>query len=259
MRIKSDHPPRGRKTTGHLIGGPLFFDLDFVEEELPISLWRLIDILDTVGELVEYMMDRGGYQLGSLAFSGFRGIHLTFQSTEETAVIRLGPHARDYSKLKVLNRERRQIARAVGYWNPDWDWEVSGDIWRVSRVPLSIHGESALCSIKLDPPFTPSHLQDQIKMASPFTLNRRVRVRIKKPVPLFTFIDGVTYGPFRKGWSVKLPIAVALHLIWQDMARPRETGPSNIGRWYRPMWRTLFGRREHNSHMADSSVGSVCV
>jgi hypothetical protein len=259
MRIKSENPPRGRKTTGYLLGGPLFFDLDFVEEGKPISLWRIIDSVDAVEELVEYMFDRGGYQLGSLAFSGFRGIHLKFRPTEETDVIRLSSLDRDFTKLKVLNRERRQLARAAGYWHPGWDWEVSGDVWRVSRVPLSIHGDSALCSVGLGIPFTSSHLQDQLKNASPFSSDRKIKVRVKKPVPLFTFIDGVTYGPFRKGRSVKLPIAVALHLIWQEMARPRETGPNNIGGWFRPGWRTLFGKRKHDSRMADSSVGGVCV
>jgi len=74
-----------------------------------------------------------------------------------------------------------------------------------------------------------------------------------KSVPLFTFVNGETYGPFRKGWATKLPIAVALHLIWQDTARSREEGPAQAGAWFDRGWQILFHFNADKRNIVSSS------
>ncbi|MFW9887645.1 MAG: hypothetical protein ACFFER_05645 [Candidatus Thorarchaeota archaeon] len=234
MRIKSENPPRGRVTQGYLLGGPLFFDIDVIDDGTPFSLWRILDCIGLVEDLFDAILDRGGYKIGSVVFSGFRGIHMTFDSIDPELPIVL-KHNHN-SELRSMKRERIQLARSIGNWLPRWDWQVSGDIWRVSRVPLGIHGTSALAALRLTLPLTQKNLRNHLSQASPFSLRRSIRLRMRRPVPLFTFIDGETYGPYRKGWATKLPIAVALHLIWSEFAKPREQGPKNASRWFWEGW-----------------------
>jgi hypothetical protein len=154
--------------------------------------------------------------------------------------------------LKSFRRERMQIARSVGNWCPEWDWKVTADIWRVVRVPWSMHGTSALRVITLEPPYTSRRFREQLCHASPFSFNRQLRIRITRPVPMFTFIDGESYGPYRRDWVTRLPIAVALHLIWQDFAKPRDNGPWSASSWFDKGWQILF----HDSASKKGMVGS---
>ena len=78
---------------------------------------------------------------------------------------------------------------------------------------------------------------------------------MKQSVSLFTFIDGETYGPFRKGWATKLPIAVALHLLWQDLAKPREQGPTQAGAWFDRGWQILFRDSANRRDVVSSRRG----
>jgi len=148
-----------------------------------------------------------------------------------------------------------QTARSIGHWCPEWDWTVSADIWRVVRVPWSIHGLSALRAITFTPPYTPNRFREQLKQASPFSFERQLRIRIIRPVPLFTFIDGETYGPYREDWVTRLPIAVALHLMWQDSAKPRDPGPWSAGAWFERGWQILFHESASKEVMVKSPVG----
>jgi len=240
MRFKTESPPRGWKSSGYLLGGPLLFDADFIEKREPFSLWKIVDASSMIQELIETVQDRGDFHATRVMFSGFRGVHVALDTTEsEVSPITLHPNRRDRSLLS-LKYLRKQVARSLGYWCPGWDWSVSADIWRVSRVPWSIHGKSALRAIVFNPPYTSKSIENQLANATPFSQERKLRVRITRFVPAFTFVDGNIYGPFTKGWATKLPIAVANHLIWQDWAKPRESGPRNSGNWFGKDWQMLF-------------------
>jgi len=253
-KFKTEEPPRGQESTGYFLGGPLIFDADLTGKKEPFSLWRLMDSVNMVLELVETLEDRGEYQLRQVLFSGMRGIHVLVQDTSSLReAIKLSKRrGRD---LRNHIRERLQTARSIGKWCKGWDWKVSTDIWRVSRVPWSIHGTSALRALPLKKPFTATSFRDQLQAASPFSNVRKIRIRMKQSVPLFTFIDGETYGPYRKGWATKLPIAVALHLIWQDLAKPREQGPTQAGAWFDRGWQILFRGGADMRNIASSHRG----
>jgi hypothetical protein len=258
MRFWSENPPRGHDSTGYFLGGPLFFDIDLIGKDEPFTLWRLIDSSYSISELIETLSDRGDYHIVSVIFSGFRGVHIVVERENKKATrIPLGLNYKTRKLLADVRSERKQVARSIGKWCSGWDWKVSADIWRVSRVPFSIHGESALSAIILKPPFSAKSIRNQLKNASPFSLTKNLHVRMKKAVPHFTFIDGETYGPFRKGWSTKLPIAVALHLIWQDYAKPRESGPKNIGEWFSRGWRNFFREDVAGSSMDKIPAGGA--
>jgi hypothetical protein len=235
---------RGHDTRGFYLGGSLLFDADILDSDQSFSLWRLMDSVELIPLLQEYLMDRGNYDLQSVIFSGFRGIHVMFKPEAGLErPIDLGQSVESQRSFQSLRLEKEQLARSIGMWVEGWDWKVSADMWRVTRVPWSLHGRSALRAINLKPPYSPKNFRDQIQNASPFTFSRSLRVRIKRPVSIFTFIDGETYGPYPKGWATKLPIAVAMHLIWQDKAKPREEGPSAPGRWFNRGWQSLFGNQ----------------
>lgn len=239
-RFRTEGPPRGHLTKGYFLGGPLFFDLDIGDKGTPLSIWKLRASADKIRELAELLADHGHYQIKRATFSGFRGVHIVFDSGESEAPLKLGRNAYRSPAFKERQRRRMLIARSVGNWCPGWDWKVSADLWRVSRVPLSVHGASALEAIPISQPYTPKHLGEQLAKSSPFIFSRKLRIRTIHPIPLFAFIDHETYGPYRKGWATKLPIAVALHLIWLGLAKPRESGPQNAGRWFERGWQMLL-------------------
>jgi len=254
LRFRTNLYPNGRSSEGYLLGGPLLFDTDLIESRNPFSLWRLVDSADMVQELHETVSDRSDCVITRVTFSGFRGIHVAIDQVdilEESIKLGFGSNP----PLKSFQRERMQTARSIGHWCPDWDWIVSADIWRVARVPWSIHGLSALRAITFTPPYTPSRFREQLKQASPFSFDRQLRIRIIRPVPLFTFIDGETYGPYRKDWVTRLPIAVALHLIWQDFAKPRDAGPWSAGAWFERGWQILFHESSSKGDMVKSPLG----
>jgi hypothetical protein len=238
-RFKTKAPPRGKDTKGFFIDSPFIFDIDLISKTNPINLWTILDGIHYIDELLDFLNNRGQYKIVRVIFSGFRGLHIIVQSEQDSNAC---PHiVRIPSKeFKSIRLERYQLSRTIGFWFPLWDWRVSADIWRVSRVPWSIHGKSALRAIIFKPPYSMKHIREQLRLASPFSFSRKLRVRITRPIPLFTFIDGETYGPYRKGWALRLPIAVALHLIWQDGAKPRESGPISSGRWFETGWQIIF-------------------
>ncbi|MHA1138118.1 MAG: hypothetical protein ACTSSE_16695 [Candidatus Thorarchaeota archaeon] len=251
-KFKTEDPLRGNDSKGYLLGGPMIFDADLTDKREPFSLWKLMDSAEMVQELIQTLRDRGEYYQFEVLFSGMRGIHvLGHEDTGEIEPIQLTK--KRSSSLRSHIRKRFQTARSIGKWCKGWDWLVSMDMWRVSRVPWSIHGTSALRAIPLKKPYTAKNFKLQLQAASPFSLERKARIRMKRSVPLFTFIDGETYGPFRKGWATKLPIAVALHLIWQDFARPRESGLTQAGAWFDRGWQILFRSSGIRKGM-DSSV-----
>ena len=206
-----------------------------------------------VRDLQEMLQDRGEFRAVRVLFSGLRGIHvLVEEDREDFEPIRIDSESRRNWAIVEYIRERYQVARSIGKWCQGWDWQVSADIWRVSRVPWSIHGSSALRAIPLEQPYACSSFRDQLRAASPFSLERRFRIRTIRPVPLFTFINGESYGPFRKGWATKLPLAVALHLIWLGLAKPREKGPSQVGAWFDKGWQLFFRSGASSNGMAAS-------
>ncbi|MFW9886756.1 MAG: hypothetical protein ACFFER_01150 [Candidatus Thorarchaeota archaeon] len=239
-RFRTEGPPRGHQAKGYFLGGPLFFDLDIGDKGFPLSIWQLRESATKIQELAELLTDFDSYHIKRITFSGFRGVHVVFDSVEREESIELGPRVHSSPAFKERKRRRMMVARSVGNWSPGWDWKVSADLWRVSRVPLSLHGASALEAIPLFPPYTPKHFGEQVANASPFSFSSKLRIRTIQPVPLFAFIDHETYGPYRKGWATKLPIAVALHLIWLGLAKPREPGPQNAGGWFERGWQMLF-------------------
>ena len=257
LRFKSSEPPRGRKTNGYLMGGPFLFDVDLIEKNEPISLWRMSDSAPMIQELIQTFQDRGEFQNARVMFSGFRGLHVAIESKDGLdSPIQLTP-SQKCRDLQTLLYIRKQTARAIGYWCPGWDWRVSTDIWRVARVPWSMHGKSALRAVPLKPPFESKNIRDQLSSSSPFSPDRSIRIRIRKYVPLFVFVDGEVYGPFCKGWATKLPLSVALHLMWQGLAKPRESGPSQAGNWFSGDWQMLFRHKALRNSMDSLPVGGV--
>lgn len=257
VRFRSEMPPRGYKTRGHYLGGPLFFDIDSSDKESPFSLWRIMECADRVQALAEFLADRGDYRIRRVNFSGFRGIHVLADFADIPEVVILDDDILKNKRLKEIRKERLLIARSLGNWLPDWDWRVSADIWRVARVPRSIHGKSALSAITFTPPYTAKRFRNELIAASPFSPAKKIRIRFTRSVPLFTFIDEESYGPYRKGWATKLPLAVALHLIWQDKAKPREAGPHQAGLWFENGWQTLFRVKGSVDDMGLTSTRAV--
>jgi hypothetical protein len=254
LKFQSTEAPRGRETRGYLLGGPYVFETDLVDNDRPFSLWRLIDGCGMIEELSEVVSDRMGGRIERVIFSGYRGVHVTVSVPEQTELPlplngRIGP------KLKSYQRERRLTARAIGHWSKGWDWEVSGDIWRVIRVPWSIHGSSALRAIPLRPPITPARMRTQLREASPFQMDKALRVRCTGNVPLFTFTDGESYGPFHKQWVTKVPVAVALHLSWLGMAKLAERWYSNPSSWFGNGWQILFRKNAPDAAMVSRLTG----
>ncbi|MHA1928442.1 MAG: hypothetical protein ACTSV2_07680 [Candidatus Thorarchaeota archaeon] len=241
LRFKTKGPPRGKRSNGYLLGGPILFELDLFEKNEPLSLWKLIDSIPMIHELEEYMRDRENYRIQRVTYSGFRGFHVAFEKLDSACdPITLIDGQIPSRALRDFIKERKQLARFVGYHCKGWDWKVSADIWRVIRVPWSIHGSSSLRAIPLRKYHSRKFLRDQLINATPFSFSDYLQVRIKHNVPLFVFIDGEYYGPYRKGWRVKLPIAVAVHLIWLGVARPREEGPKDISRWFDRGWQLIM-------------------
>ncbi|MDF1537675.1 MAG: hypothetical protein P1Q69_02090 [Candidatus Thorarchaeota archaeon] len=238
LGIKANDPPRGNGTSGYFFGGQLLFDLDFLDKYRPFSLWGIVDAVDRIGELKECASDFGLGKIERVMFSGSRGIHVSFKDTNQVS-IPLDKESERW-RLRSFKRTRKQIARSIGYWCKGWDWKVTSDIWRVSRVPLSIHGFSSLRAIPLYPPYSMSHVREQMSNATVFSLNQRIKIRTTRATPSFSFVDGEVYGPYGKGWATKLPISVALHLIWQGYAKLRDMGPISIGRWFSEDWQILF-------------------
>lgn len=243
-------PPRGYQSEGYLLGNGLLFDMDVVEKHEPFSLPRIQDTSIAVQALSDNLVDRGYIKPQRVVFSGHRGIHV-FSEPENDDFVPLRLDGDYLSKQAVfdLRRERYQLARSIGKWCHGWDWRVSADIWRVVRVPWSMHGSAALVAKQFHRPFSSKNIARQIVDSTPFTLERRLRVRIKRAVGPFTFVDGENYGPFPKHWPTKLPIALALHLIWLDLAKPREAGPSQSSGWFRRGWQILFRRTASRKSM----------
>ena len=257
LRFKTDRPPRGKDTTGYLLGGPFLFDIDAISKGVPISIWRILDTPSHVNELIDNLLDRGDFRIRHVMFSGLRGIHiLADRESDSGTMIPLRMQRSRRRQLHAFIRERYQTARSIGYWCSSWDWRVTADPWRVTRIPWSLHGNSALRAIILNPPYTAKSFKKQMMEASPFTFGRRINVRITHPVPIFTFIDGEDYGPYRRGWATKLPIAVALHLIWLGFAKTRESGPAQAGAWFEQGWQSLF-RSPSLEKLSNNSVWSV--
>lgn len=241
FRFKTNKPPRGRDTSGFLLGGSILFDADILDKNEPVTLWKLIDLIPMLQELIEVMSDMGDYRFDRVTYSGYRGIHISFTDSGFPKIpIPLTRKNAYCRQMKNLVRERKQIARAIGFRCRKWDWKVTADVWRVVRVPWSIHGSSSLRAIPLKSISNSSDLKKELRDASPFSFTSFLKVRIKHNIPFFVFIDEQAYGPYRKGWTTKLPIAVALHLIWLDLARPREKGPSNVAKWFERGWQIMF-------------------
>ena len=259
LGFRTDGPPRGVMSQGHLLMGPLLFECDLLDKGEPFSLWRIMDGVETVKQLIETVQDRGDYRVDRVVFSGSRGLHVLVSAPDESVrPIPLVPGKTWPADLSAFVRERKQTARSIGRWCEGWDWTVSADIWRVARVPWSMHGGSALRAVAIKPPYTGATLREQLKSASPFSFSKRLRTRIVRPVPLFTFVDGETYGPFHKGWTTRVPIAVALHLIWLGLAKPREAGPSRAGDWFERGWQILFRSGAQTKAMAAAPAGGGC-
>ena len=256
LKFQTKDAPRGRETEGFLLGGPYLFESDVIDYKQPFSLWRLMDSCNQIAELSEVLTDRLGGKIERVMFSGYRGIHVTFSHPDQSD-IPLVLNGKQGYQLKDFQRERTLTARMIGYWSRDWDWEVSSDIWRVTRVPWSIHSRSALRAIPLRQPVTPSRIRNQLRESSPFSFDKTLKVRITRDVPLFTFVDGESYGPYRKHWSSRLPIAVALHLIWLDMAKPREKGSSNHSSWFERGWQILFRKNAPEENMVTAMTGGI--
>ncbi|MHA1769959.1 MAG: hypothetical protein ACTSYL_01670 [Candidatus Thorarchaeota archaeon] len=251
LPIKSETPPRGWDTIGYLLDDAIFFEMDLLDNGAPFNLWRIVDSVPKIMDLIDRLQDYSDYNLTRIVFSGFRGIHLHFKHQKATIEpIRLTGRKHRSRTLKDLSKERLQTARSIGYWSRVWDWQVSADLWRVARVPWSIHGSSALIAIALRRPITSKSIREQLVKASPFSSSHKINIRMKRHIPSFTFIDGVVYGPFRKGVATKLPINVALHLIWSGMARPRESGPTHSENWFERGWKTLFWKSCTKKHYA---------
>ncbi|NWF96381.1 MAG: hypothetical protein HXY34_09600 [Candidatus Thorarchaeota archaeon] len=256
LRFKTDGPPRGWRSTGYLLGGPVLFETDLFDKSEPLSVWKVVDSIHIIDGLVDLMRDRGDYRPDCITYSGFRGVHVMFsQSTTPKSFITLEGQDSRPRDLRNFVRSRKHMARSVGCWCREWDWKVSADIWRVARVPWSIHGSSALRAIPLKPRSTPSSVTRQLREASPFSFTSSIHVRTKRHIPPFVFVDGETYGPYGKGWTTRLPIAVALHLIWQDLARPREAGPRRTSTWFERGWQVLFHASAEARHEHDMSAG----
>ncbi|MHA2071102.1 MAG: hypothetical protein ACW985_04890 [Candidatus Thorarchaeota archaeon] len=257
LRFKSSRPPRGKKTEGYLMGGPFLFDADLIEKDEPFSLWKMVDSGPMIQELIQTFQDRGEFKAARVMFSGFRGIHVALEDRNSLeSPIQLLPDQRNRD-LQTLLYIRKQTARTIGYWCPGWDWRVSADVYRVARVPWSLHGKSALRAVPLKPPYEVKNIRDQLSASSLFSSDKNLRVRMKRYVPHFVFVDGESYGPYRKGWTTKLPISVALHLIWQGLAKPRESGPSQVGNWFSKDWQTLFRYKEFGYPMDSLPVGGA--
>lgn len=240
LRFKTENPPCGHKTSGYLLGGPLFFDVDVIEPNTPISIWKIGECASLINELEDILKDKGFGKIIRASFSGFRGVHVFVQhnnDSSELVSLEINEKSHDW---KNFGLERRYIARSVGNLQPMWDWRVSTDLWRVARVPRSIHGRSALQATNFSSPYTTKRIIQQMTNATPFSLSKEIRVRITHSTPLFTFVDRESYGPFRKDWVTRLPIAVALHLNWLGFAKFRELGPRNIGDWFEHGWQMLF-------------------
>jgi hypothetical protein len=257
MGFKSNNPPRGRNASGYLFGGSIFFDADIIGKREPFSIWKIVDAAPMVQELVENIRYRGNYRVNRVMFSGSRGIHVSaLLVSDESRPISLIPNRRN-SSLQSLMQFYKQTARSVGYWCKGWDWKVSADIWRVSRVPWSLHGVSSLRAIPLRPPFTGRHIQQQLKEATVFSETRILHIRTAREVPLFSFTDGETYGPFRRGWATSLPIHAAIHLIWSGLAKPREHGPVSPSSWFNRGWQMLFKGCDNRMTMVYLPHGGV--
>lgn len=260
LGFRTNNPPRGYQTDGYVLGRSLLFDADVLEKGVPISFWKIVDCADMIQELLESIQDRGQYKVKRVIFSGFRGVHVVVEPAESMyEPVKIIPDKPNNWKLREYIRKRVYLARSIGNWCTGWDWKVTADPWRVARVPWSMHGSSALRAISISPPYTSKHLQQQIATASPFSKTRKIKVRVTRSIPLFTFLDGETYGPYHKGWATKIPIAVALHLIWQNLAKPRETGPQSSGGWFEKGWQILFRKVESSKNMApayNEGVGS---
>lgn len=249
LPFRTEKPPRGNGSSGYLLGNRILFDMDLLEKWKPLTLSKIQDSANAINELTENLIDRGYSEPKNIVFSGHRGIHVYSGSTDSFQPIEIGEGLHRSRALTELKRERYQVARSVGKWCRGWDWKVSADIWRVVRVPWSIHGKSALVAMRFSKPFTSRNMAQQLADCSPFTFEHRIRVRMKRAIDPFTFIDGETYGPFPKHWPTKLPIGVALHLIWLDSAKPREDGPSQSSRWFRKGWQILFRRKASTNNM----------
>ena len=260
LRFKTDGPPRGWRSTGYLLGGPVLFEADLFDKNEPLSLWRIVDSIHIVDELADLMTDLGDYRLESVTYSGFRGLHVLFsQPNSPKSFITLDGQERRPRCLKDFAKSRKQLARAVGYWCKGWDWKVSADVWRVARVPWSVHGSSALRAVPVKTKSRDSSIGRQLRYASPFSFSSSIRIRMKQHVSPFTFVDGETYGPYAKGWATKLPIAVALHLIWQDLAKPREAGPQQTAAWFDSGWQVLFQESTKAGHGDEASSGRLAA
>ena len=251
LQIKSENVPRGSKTRGYFLGGSLLFDIDIIKKKAPFSIWKVIDAVDSIKPLVETIEDMGGFRLKQIVFSGFRGFHVYFEEVETIRTPICTNEKNQRWLLRAFTQKRNQLARAVGYWLPEWDWKVSADIWRVARVPWSIHGNSSLRAIPLKKSLSSRILKDSFNQACVFSDTRNLSIRMLRKVPTFSYIDGVTYGPFRKGWTTKLPVSVALHLIWQDFAKLREKGLEKAGLWFKESWQTLFRDAAMNFSMGN--------
>lgn len=257
VRFKTDQPPRGREASGFILGGPILFDLDLIPKKGPFSVWPIVDASNNIGELVDTMTDLGPWKLNRVTYSGFRGVHLEFTEPGDLCVP-LHDESQRW-KLRSLKRRRKQIGRSIGYWCSGWDWKVTADIWRVARVPESIHGTSSFRAFNLNPPYSRRHILEQMNQATVFANHRSLRVRAIRAVPPFTFVDGKTYGPYKKGWATKLPIRVALHLLWLGYAKQRESGPVQPELWFKKGWQMLFRSNQQSHHMAtDDSEGVKC-
>jgi len=258
LRFRTNGPPRGRKSKGYLLGGPILFEMDLFDKREPLNLWKLVDSIPMIQELVEFMRYRDNYRLQRVTYSGFRGVHVVFERDDPiTKPITLNDKGKPARALKDYIKERKQLARAVGYHCRGWDWKVSADIWRVTRVPWSIHGTSSLRAIQLQSVRSNNILKEQLVDASPFSFSIELEVRMKRNVPSFVFIDNEYYGPFRKGWRTKLPVAVAIHLIWLGFAKPREEGPRDISSWFDRSWQLVM--KKDWKYLKQSNVSKEMV
>jgi hypothetical protein len=252
MRFKTDSMLSDHQE-GWFLGGPLVFDADKIDVASPFQLWRIADCASNVQELIETLRDRNDYRILRVMFSGLRGLHVLAERLDHAS--EPIPLCRQSQQFNELRKERMQVARAIGYWCKDWDWRVTADIYRVARVPWSIHGKSGLRALILHPPYTMESFRGQLRYACPFSFDRQLRIRITRAIPSFTFTDAQMYGPYRKGWVTRLPLAVAAHLIWREMAKPREDGPWSSSSWFEKGWQTLFRAGSTNRIMSSNAKG----
>jgi len=109
------------------------------------------------------------------------------------------------------------IDKAVSSVRLKIDPSSSGDIYKIMRVPNTIHGGTGFLSSRLEgidslKSFDP--LKDPVVLSS----NEIRKIVITRPTPKFRLADDY-YGPFAQGDVIEIPEQVKIYLMLKDVAR----------------------------------------